>query len=202
MNGATCPAASSTCRPARAIHAINHPGAEEIIFVISGNGEQMIEDEHGNPHVREVGPGCNPASFPTAATIRRWNTGDQPMQLFVVHSPVGPDSACAKSGWISHHSQGRQAASFSRELAGTYVACFISTAFGGPPVNGGGEMRPSPARFLPRSGERDHAKRGGGVYAIALPQAWERGAVRRRSFHTPAPFQPPPRSPNIRSRRR
>ena len=36
----------------------NHPGAEEIIFVISGNGEQMIEDEMGNPIVRQVGPGC------------------------------------------------------------------------------------------------------------------------------------------------
>lgn len=27
----------------------NHPGAEEIIFVISGQGEQMVEDEDGNP---------------------------------------------------------------------------------------------------------------------------------------------------------
>ena len=27
----------------------NHPGAEEIIFVISGEGEQMVEDEAGNP---------------------------------------------------------------------------------------------------------------------------------------------------------
>ena len=26
----------------------NHPGAEEIIFVISGTGEQMVEDENGN----------------------------------------------------------------------------------------------------------------------------------------------------------
>ena len=29
----------------------NHPGAEEIIFVISGHGEQMVEDENGNPVV-------------------------------------------------------------------------------------------------------------------------------------------------------
>ena len=36
----------------------NHPGAEEIIFVISGNGEQMVEDENGEPMVEQVGPGC------------------------------------------------------------------------------------------------------------------------------------------------
>ena len=36
----------------------NHPGAEEIIFVISGNGEQMVEDEAGNPVVKKVGTGC------------------------------------------------------------------------------------------------------------------------------------------------
>ncbi len=27
----------------------NHPGSEEIIFVISGHGEQMVEDENGKP---------------------------------------------------------------------------------------------------------------------------------------------------------
>ena len=36
----------------------NHPGAEEIIFVISGTGEQMVEDESGAPLTRKVGPGC------------------------------------------------------------------------------------------------------------------------------------------------
>jgi oxalate decarboxylase/phosphoglucose isomerase-like protein (cupin superfamily) len=34
----------------------NHPGSEEIIFVISGNGEQMVEDDDGNPVVKQVGP--------------------------------------------------------------------------------------------------------------------------------------------------
>lgn len=31
----------------------NHPGAEEIIHVISGRGIQMVEDESGNPITRE-----------------------------------------------------------------------------------------------------------------------------------------------------
>ena len=68
----------------------NHPGAEEIIFVISGNGEQMVEDEHGNPHVRQVGPGCT-IFVPDSRYHSTLNTGDQPMQLFVVYSPAGPE---------------------------------------------------------------------------------------------------------------
>lgn len=36
----------------------NHPGAEEIIFVVSGTGEQMVEDDEGRPITRDVGPGC------------------------------------------------------------------------------------------------------------------------------------------------
>ena len=34
----------------------NHPGAEEIIFVISGEGEQMVEDEAGKPVVAKSRP--------------------------------------------------------------------------------------------------------------------------------------------------
>ena len=37
----------------------NHPGAEEIIFVVSGEGEQMVEDEAGNPIVGEDRPGLH-----------------------------------------------------------------------------------------------------------------------------------------------
>lgn len=68
----------------------NHPGAEEIIFVISGHGEQMVEDEAGNPIVREVGPGCT-VYVPESRFHSTRNTGDEPMQLFVVYSPAGPE---------------------------------------------------------------------------------------------------------------
>ena len=70
----------------------NHPGAEEIIFVISGNGEQMVEDEDGNPVVRKVRAGLHGLRagkpVPLDAQHRRW-----PMQLFVVYSPAGPELA-------------------------------------------------------------------------------------------------------------
>jgi oxalate decarboxylase/phosphoglucose isomerase-like protein (cupin superfamily) len=70
----------------------NHPGAEEIIFVISGNGEQMVEDEAGNPIVRKVGPGTT-VFIPESRFHSTLNTGSGPMQLFVVYSPAGPELA-------------------------------------------------------------------------------------------------------------
>ena len=70
----------------------NHPGSEEIIFVISGTGEQMVEDEDGNPTVREVGPGCT-IFIPDSRYHSTLNTGPGPMQLFVVYSPAGPELA-------------------------------------------------------------------------------------------------------------
>ena len=70
----------------------NHPGAEEIIFVISGNGEQMVEDEAGNPIVRNVGPGTT-VFIPESRFHSTLNSGSGPMQLFVVYSPAGPELA-------------------------------------------------------------------------------------------------------------
>ena len=68
----------------------NHPGSEEIIFVISGTGEQMVEDEAGNPVVVQVGPGCT-VFVPDSRFHSTLNTGSGPMQLFVVYSPAGPE---------------------------------------------------------------------------------------------------------------
>ena len=68
----------------------NHPGSEEIIFVIAGKGEQMVEDEAGSPIVKQVGPGCT-IFVPDSRFHSTLNTGDQPMQLFVVYSPAGPE---------------------------------------------------------------------------------------------------------------
>ena len=68
----------------------NHPGSEEIIFVISGEGEQMVEDEKGNPIVRKVSAGCT-VFVPDSRFHSTLNTGKGPMQLFVVYSPAGPE---------------------------------------------------------------------------------------------------------------
>ena len=68
----------------------NHPGSEEIIFVISGNGDQMVENDDGNPITKPVGPGCT-VFVPDSRFHSTLNTGDKPMQLFVVYSPAGPE---------------------------------------------------------------------------------------------------------------
>lgn len=70
----------------------NHPGAEEIIFVIAGHGEQMVEDADGTPVVQQVGPGCT-VFVPESRFHATRNTGTLPMQLFVVYSPAGPELA-------------------------------------------------------------------------------------------------------------
>lgn len=68
----------------------NHPGAEEIIFVISGAGEQMVETPEGVPVTQQVGPGCT-VFVPESRFHSTLNTGTTPMQLFVVYSPAGPE---------------------------------------------------------------------------------------------------------------
>jgi oxalate decarboxylase/phosphoglucose isomerase-like protein (cupin superfamily) len=68
----------------------NHPGAEEIIFIIKGKGDQMIEDEAGNPITREVTAGCS-IFIPESRFHSTLNTGGEPMEIFVVYSPVGPE---------------------------------------------------------------------------------------------------------------
>lgn len=68
----------------------NHPGAEEIIHVISGKGEQMVEDPNGNPIVQEVGPGTS-VYVPASRYHSTFNIGDGPMTVYVVYSPAGPE---------------------------------------------------------------------------------------------------------------
>lgn len=68
----------------------NHPGSEEIIFVIAGEGEQMVEDESGAPIVETVRAGCT-IYVPESRYHSTLNTGTGPMQLFVVYSPAGPE---------------------------------------------------------------------------------------------------------------
>ena len=77
----------------------NHPDAEEIIFIVSGAGEQMVEDERGEPIRRAVSPGCT-VYVPRARYHSTRNTGGEPMQLFVVYSPAGPEDALRREPGI------------------------------------------------------------------------------------------------------
>jgi oxalate decarboxylase/phosphoglucose isomerase-like protein (cupin superfamily) len=68
----------------------NHPGSEEIIYVLEGEGEQMVEDAEGNPVTETVRAGCT-IFVPDSRFHSTLNTGDKPMKLFVVYSPAGPE---------------------------------------------------------------------------------------------------------------
>ena len=64
----------------------NHPGSEEIIYVVSGEGEQMVDDQ---PPVK-VGPGAS-IYIPADIYHSTVNTGSEPLKLIVVYSPAGPE---------------------------------------------------------------------------------------------------------------
>ena len=70
----------------------NHPGAEEIIYILEGSGEQMVEDENGVPETRQVNAGCS-IFIPESRFHSTLNTGDTQMKIFVVYSPTGPEEA-------------------------------------------------------------------------------------------------------------
>jgi oxalate decarboxylase/phosphoglucose isomerase-like protein (cupin superfamily) len=70
----------------------NHPGAEEIIYILEGTGEQMVEDEHGSPVTKKVTGGCS-IFIPESRYHSTLNTGESEMKIFVVYSPTGPEEA-------------------------------------------------------------------------------------------------------------
>jgi oxalate decarboxylase/phosphoglucose isomerase-like protein (cupin superfamily) len=64
----------------------NPPGSEEIIFVMSGEGEQMVDDQ---PPVK-VRPGAS-IYIPADIYHSTLNTGWEPLRLLVVYAPAGPE---------------------------------------------------------------------------------------------------------------
>jgi len=64
----------------------NHPGSEEIIYVVSGEGEQMVDDR---PAVK-VGSGAS-IYIPADIYHSTVNTGKETLELIVVYSPAGPE---------------------------------------------------------------------------------------------------------------
>jgi oxalate decarboxylase/phosphoglucose isomerase-like protein (cupin superfamily) len=64
----------------------NHPSADEVIYVLSGEGEQMLDDR---PAVM-VKPGdC--IWIPEGVYHSTINKGSQPMHLIVVYAPAGAE---------------------------------------------------------------------------------------------------------------
>jgi len=69
----------------------NHPGVEEILYVVSGTGVQMVEDAEGKPVRKTVGAG-DLVQIPADVYHETINTGWEPMRILAVYSPPGPEA--------------------------------------------------------------------------------------------------------------
>ena len=66
----------------------NHPDADEILYVLSGTGEQMVDDTT----TFDVRPG-DTVWIPKAAFHSTLNTGWEPLVLLAVYAPGGAEEA-------------------------------------------------------------------------------------------------------------
>jgi oxalate decarboxylase/phosphoglucose isomerase-like protein (cupin superfamily) len=68
----------------------NHPEADQIIYVIAGEGEMMIEFEQGKPSKAPIRTG-DIVYIPKAAYHSTFNTSWEPLRILAVYSPAGPE---------------------------------------------------------------------------------------------------------------
>jgi oxalate decarboxylase/phosphoglucose isomerase-like protein (cupin superfamily) len=73
-------------QPGRGHDRHNHPESEEILYVLSGEGEQMLDDGEAF----NVKPG-DAIYVPTGVFHSTRNTGWEPMRLLAVYNPGGPE---------------------------------------------------------------------------------------------------------------
>ena len=78
-----------TLEPGKGHQRHNHPGAEEILYVIEGEGIQMVD--LGNEERQTVRAGTM-IHIPADIYHETINTGDRPMKLLAVYSPPGPEA--------------------------------------------------------------------------------------------------------------
>ncbi len=64
----------------------NHPGSDEILYILTGSGEQMVDDADTFP----VGPG-QAVFIPKGAFHSTVNTGWEPLTLLAIYAPAGAE---------------------------------------------------------------------------------------------------------------
>ncbi|MCC7021502.1 MAG: cupin domain-containing protein [Thermomicrobiales bacterium] len=69
----------------------NHPDAEEVLYVLSGEGEQVVDD--GEPFPFRAG---DVLYIPAGAFHSTLNTGWEPMRLIALYNPGGAERALAE----------------------------------------------------------------------------------------------------------
>ena len=73
-------------QPGRGHDRHNHPESEEILYVLSGEGEQMLDDRE--PFAVKSG---DTIYVPTGVFHSTRNTGWEPMRLLALYNPGGPE---------------------------------------------------------------------------------------------------------------
>jgi oxalate decarboxylase/phosphoglucose isomerase-like protein (cupin superfamily) len=68
----------------------NHPGCEEILYVVEGTGRQVVEID-GQARQRTVGPGML-VHIPPDAFHSTVNVGEAAMKLLAIYAPPGPEA--------------------------------------------------------------------------------------------------------------
>jgi oxalate decarboxylase/phosphoglucose isomerase-like protein (cupin superfamily) len=66
----------------------NHPDADEILYILAGEGSQMVDDEEPFP----VRAG-QAVWIPTNAFHSTMNTGWEPLSLLAIYAPAGAEQA-------------------------------------------------------------------------------------------------------------
>ena len=69
----------------------NHPGSDEMLYVISGEADQMVEDDAGVPMERHIRAG-DMVYVPEGAFHSTMNTTWEPLRLLAVYVPGGPEA--------------------------------------------------------------------------------------------------------------
>ena len=73
----------------------NHPGVEEILYIVSGEGEQMIEvpDGSGGMHPQRQTVRAGQLVFiPADIYHETINTSWEPMRILAIYAPPGPEA--------------------------------------------------------------------------------------------------------------
>jgi oxalate decarboxylase/phosphoglucose isomerase-like protein (cupin superfamily) len=78
-----------TLEPGKGHQRHNHPGVEEILYVLEGEGIQMVDA--GGEQRRVVRAGAM-IHIPADVFHETINTGAGPMRLLAVYSPPGPEA--------------------------------------------------------------------------------------------------------------
>jgi oxalate decarboxylase/phosphoglucose isomerase-like protein (cupin superfamily) len=66
----------------------NHPDADEVLYILAGEGSQMVDDEEPFP----VRAG-QAVWIPTNAFHSTMNTGWEPLSLLAIYAPAGAEQA-------------------------------------------------------------------------------------------------------------